>query len=177
MVLQAEIVTIVAVAAAGLAVLLLIALVVVAMRLRRLTRAYRAALDTARGEDVFEALQRQSSEIAQLRADVGVVHGNTERLRELVRGTLSKVAVVRYDAFEDMGGALSFTAALLDEHANGFVISAINGRSETRCYAKPVTRARSDYNLSREEVAAIESAMSGQKDAVLPPTGRRRRAS
>ena len=51
------------------------------------------------------------------------------------------MAVVRYDAFGDLAGALSFSAALLDDAGNGLVLSSINGRSETRTYAKGVTAA------------------------------------
>ena len=51
------------------------------------------------------------------------------------------VAVVRYDAFADMGGRLSFSAALYDDSGDGFVLSSINGRSETRTYAKALVRA------------------------------------
>ena len=71
---------------------------------------------------------------------------------------LRHVAVVRYDAFADMGGRLSFSAALYDDNGNGLVISSINGRSETRTYAKPLTGFRSDHSLSPEEQRAIEDA-------------------
>jgi hypothetical protein len=98
------------------------------------------------------------------------------QLRELQRGTLSRLGVVRYDAFDDMGGMLSFSAALLDERGDGVVISAINGRTETRCYSKPITAGTSDQNLSGEEIAAIDAAIEGRTPPrALPPEGRRRR--
>jgi hypothetical protein len=71
---------------------------------------------------------------------------------------LRNVAVVRYDAFGDMGGRLSFSAALLDDQGDGLVISSINGRSETRTYAKALVGLRSEQNLSPEEAQAIEAA-------------------
>ena len=71
---------------------------------------------------------------------------------------LRHVAVVRYDAFGDMGGRLSFSAALYDDAGNGLVISSINGRSETRTYAKPLVDLRSDHTLSPEEEQAIKAA-------------------
>ena len=71
---------------------------------------------------------------------------------------LRHVGVVRYDAFGDMGGRLSFSAALFDDEGNGLVISSINGRSETRTYAKPLLDLRSDHTLSREEEDAIRLA-------------------
>ena len=71
---------------------------------------------------------------------------------------LRHVAVVRYDAFADMGGRLSFSAALYDDRGNGLVISSINGRSETRTYAKPLVDLRSEHKLSPEEQEAIRLA-------------------
>ena len=67
--------------------------------------------------------------------------------------------MLRYDAFEDVGGRLSFSCALLDEHGTGVVLTSINGRQETRVYAKPVTAGQSTYNLSAEEEEAIRQAM------------------
>lgn len=71
---------------------------------------------------------------------------------------LRHVGVVRYDAFGDMGGALSFSAAMFDDHGDGLVISSINGRSETRTYAKALLDLRSDHALSPEEQQAIDRA-------------------
>jgi len=71
---------------------------------------------------------------------------------------LRHVAVVRYDAFGDMGGRLSFSAALYDDRGNGVVISSINGRSETRTYAKALVDLRSEHTLSPEEKDAIRLA-------------------
>jgi hypothetical protein len=71
------------------------------------------------------------------------------------------VAVVRYDAFGDMGGMLSFSAALFDDNGDGLVISSINGRSETRTYAKALVGGQSDHTLSPEEKQAITAARQG----------------
>jgi hypothetical protein len=71
---------------------------------------------------------------------------------------LRHAAVVRYDAFGDMGGRLSYSAAIYDDRGNGMVISSINGRSETRTYAKELVGLKSDHTLSPEEERAIEAA-------------------
>jgi Protein of unknown function (DUF4446) len=68
------------------------------------------------------------------------------------------VAVVRYDAFADMGGRLSFSAALFDAQGDGLVLSSINGRSETRTYAKALRAYESEHTLSPEEHQAIAEA-------------------
>ena len=77
------------------------------------------------------------------------------------------MALLRYDAFEDVGGRLSFSCALLDEHGTGVVLTSINGRQETRVYAKPVTESNSTYNLSMEEAEAIRQAMTVEAEEAV----------
>ena len=118
---------------------------------------------------------RGGSEPSGLAGDdaVGALLGKIDRLEQAVRalnaadnrqqvqieGSVRRVGVMRYDAFEDVGGRLSFSCALLDERGTGVVLTSINGRQETRVYAKPVTVGQSTYNLSREEEEAIRQAM------------------
>jgi hypothetical protein len=71
---------------------------------------------------------------------------------------LRHVGVVRYDAFQDMGGRMSFSAAFFDDNGDGIVLSSINGRTETRTYAKALIDLRSDHSLSPEEQQAIDAA-------------------
>ena len=78
----------------------------------------------------------------------------------------SHVGLVRYDAFEDVGGRLSFSCALLDDQGSGVILTSINGRQETRVYAKPVTGGVSSHNLSLEEEEAIRRALGGQQATV-----------
>ena len=146
-----------------------------ATRLTRVRRDYEIALGTDRREDLFQAVRRHVEDVARLREDLGVVHDNTEMLRDLLRDSVSRVGVFRYDAFEDMGGALSFSAAMLDERGDGVVLSTINGRTEARTYAKAIRGGQSEHHLSEEEVAAIQQALSGDKGERTGTGGRRRR--
>jgi hypothetical protein len=126
---------------------------------RKVRRAYQRFSMGSR-DDVLTLLERHINEVRALRGDVRAIERYADELRELARGAVSRVGTVRFDAFEDMGGHMSFSSALLDERGDGVVVTAINGRSDTRVYAKPVSGGRSRHNLSREEVAAIETAMS-----------------
>ena len=94
------------------------------------------------------------------------LNGTDRRQQVQIEGSVRRVGVLRYDAFEDVGGRLSFSCALLDEHGTGVVITSINGRQETRVYAKPVARGGSTYNLSLEEEEAIRQAMREDQQAV-----------
>ncbi len=68
------------------------------------------------------------------------------------------MAVVRYDAFGDVGGRLSFSAALVDDDGDGLVITSIAGRAESRAYAKGLAGGESELPLSEEETEAVRAA-------------------
>ncbi|HTC69862.1 MAG TPA: DUF4446 family protein, partial [Acidothermaceae bacterium] len=109
-------------------------------------------------ESFLAAGARQVEHVARLRAELSSVEGRMHDLRVDVADALRHVAVVRYDAFRDMGGRMSFSAALLDDAGDGLVITAIHGRAETRSYAKGVKGGTSDQQLSPEERQAIAFA-------------------
>jgi hypothetical protein len=75
---------------------------------------------------------------------------------------LRDLAVVRYDALSEMSGQLSFSVALLNALGDGVVLSSINGRSETRTYAKIVLSGNGTQPLSPEEEHAVRAARLGQ---------------
>ena len=174
--LDPELTALLAVIATAASVVLLVVVAVLGLRLRKLHRTYRAAIGPDAPDDLVKAVAEQQAAIGRIRDDLGTVHGNTETLRELQRVAISRIGLVRYDAFPDMGGMLSFSAALLDERGDGVVISAINGRQETRAYGKPLVSGDSQHNLSEEEEAAVKAALDGgRSDALATPGGKRRR--
>jgi hypothetical protein len=78
---------------------------------------------------------------------------------------LRDLAIVRYDALQEMSGQLSFSLALLNSEGDGIVLSSINGRAETRTYAKSVVGGQGTQELSPEEEEAIRLARLGQGPA------------
>jgi len=69
------------------------------------------------------------------------------------------VGVVRFNPFADKGGDQSFVLAILDDHADGVVVSSLHGRTDVRVYAKPIVGGQSTYTLGAEEKEAIARAM------------------
>ena len=131
---------------------------------RRVRASYRVFSQGSR-DDVLTLLQRHIQEVRALRGDVGALRDHSYGVRDLLAGAISRVHTVRYDAFDDMGGHLSFSTAFLDEHGDGMVITAINGRTDTRVYAKAVRAGRSSHHLSEEEERTIRKALeSGKRD-------------
>lgn len=90
------------------------------------------------------------------------VTAEIQALRTDTATALRHVAVVRYDAFGDMGGHLSWSLALLDDEGDGVVLTSIHGRSDSRTYAKNVTGWSASQQLSPEESEAIGFARSPQ---------------
>ncbi|NLH98873.1 MAG: DUF4446 family protein [Chthonomonadales bacterium] len=80
--------------------------------------------------------------------------------REL-QGCVQHIGVVRFDAFDDVGGQQSFACALLDRHRNGVVISGIYARSDLRVYAKRLDRGVPNVPLTKEETEAVAQAAAG----------------
>jgi hypothetical protein len=111
-------------------------------------------------------LEGQARSIQRLEAAVRSLSGTDHRQEQLIEGAVRHVGLLRYDAFEDVGGRLSFSCALLDDHGSGVVVTSINGRQDTRVYAKPITEGKSQYNLSEEEEEAIRQALAGPREAV-----------
>jgi len=127
-------------ALAFLALLLaVVACVLAALAFRRTTRA---------SDDGEEPLPE---DVLGLRQEVAA-------LRREAKDALRHLAVVRYDAFGDMGGHLSWSLALLDDGGHGVVITSIHGRSEARTYAKSISSWTCAQPLSPEEDEAIAHA-------------------
>ena len=103
----------------------------------------------------------QQAGIETVPEDVLGLRQEVAALRAEARGALRHLAVVRYDAFDDMGGHLSWSLALLDDSGDGVVLTSIHGRSDARTYAKNVTAWRSEQQLSPEELDAITNAKAG----------------
>ena len=84
----------------------------------------------------------------------------TKRIDNLLQLAITRVAVIRFCAFEDMGSDLSYAVALLDSHNDGVVLTSIFGREDSRSYAKPIKNGKSEYTLTKEEEQALKEAMS-----------------
>lgn len=112
------------------------------------------------------ALEGHARSLRRLEGAIRQMAQQNRALAEQARGAIQLVSLVRYDAFAEMGGRLSFSCALLDERGDGVVITSINGRQDTRVYAKPVRGGRSSHNLSDEEEQAIRQALEGPREAV-----------
>ena len=134
-----------------LAVALSIAALVVAVRSARARAPHAPTLDgepfgASSGTERVEPGDDAASSLARLQTDLAA--------------SLRHVAVVRYDAFDDVTGRQSFSLAMLDDHGDGVVITSLASRTDARLFAKAV-QSHSASGLTPEEQQAIDVAARG----------------
>jgi hypothetical protein len=134
--------------ALALVVLLIVAVAALALAVVALRRTSRTARRLAR---------RNPDEVP---TDVEGLRREVQALRVEAGDALRHLSVVRYDAFGDMGGHLSWSLALLDDGGNGVVLTSIHGRSEARTYAKNIASWSCEQALSPEEEEALKFVRS-----------------
>jgi hypothetical protein len=154
---------VIALAAGAVALLSLIVVLVLMRRLRRLRTAQRTVLGESGERDLIAHAQSLQSGFEELRR---LVQSTAERLEERLTAnerrlgrTISKTAVVRYDAYGEMSGRQSSSMALLDDSGSGVVLSSILHREQARMYVKGVREGQSEFELSPEENEAIDTAL------------------
>lgn len=125
---------------------------------RRLLKRYRLLLGGPRGRELDHLLVQQAGQIAELQGQLAALQTQVQGQAEAALGHIQHLGLVRFQAFPDMGSDLSFSAALLDAHQNGLVITSLFGRSESRIYGKPIRNGTSTYTLTDEEKQAIARA-------------------
>ena len=141
----------------GMIVILLIILVAVmavvtvsmSIRLSRLTRRYRLFMKGKDGQSMEKAFGQKFREIEKL-----MKQGKT----------LTRYGIVKYDAFDDVGGKLSFALAMLDRSNTGFILNAIHSRDNCFLYIKEIVKGESYIMLSDEEIRALQQAVSTEEE-------------
>jgi Protein of unknown function (DUF4446) len=129
------------------------------LALRRVRRAQLVLLGSGR-EDLVDFAVSLQSRIDTLHGSVDQIAAGLAQVDRRVDDTVSKTAIVRYDAYANSGGHQSASVAMLDSARTGVVLSAIQGRDYARIYIKELDRGRASVALSPEEQEAVERAMS-----------------
>ncbi|HEY1563656.1 MAG TPA: DUF4446 family protein [Gaiellaceae bacterium] len=153
---------VIAIAAAAVAVLGVAIALALHLRLRRV-RAAQLTLIGSGGGDLVDFAVSLQGRIDGVHRALDDLAATLARLERRVDSTVSGLAVVRYDAYENTGGHQSASVALLDASRSGVVLSAIQGRDYARIYVKELDDGRAAVSLSPEEEQAVERAMKSQQ--------------
>lgn len=136
-------------------------------QIRRLRRQYRSLLGDRGPSDrsLEEVLQHHLANVKMALEKVAALEVEVKRLRRRTQVSALRPGMVKFNAFSDTGGEMSFSLALLDHDLTGAVITSMYGRNESFVYAKPVERGKSSFNMTNEEVEAIERTRQVDKGA------------
>jgi uncharacterized protein DUF4446 len=151
----------IAIAAAAAAVVGIVIALALHLRVRRV-RAGQLTLLGSGSSDLVDFAVSLQGRIDRLHGGVDEVTAALGRLERRLDSTVSRLAVVRYDAYENTGGHQSASVALLNGSRSGVVLSAIQGRDYARIYVKELDDGRAAVSLSPEEQEAVERAMKSQ---------------
>jgi hypothetical protein len=152
----------IAIAAGVVAVIGLAIALMLHLRLRRV-RAAQLTLQGSGGGDLVDFAVSLQGRVDALHREIADLTAALGRLERRVDTTVSRLAVVRYDAYEKSGGHQSASVALLDASRSGVVLTAIQGRDYARIYVKELDDGRAAVSLSPEEQEAVERAMKRQR--------------
>lgn len=145
-------------AVAGVVLLVwLIMLTVLTVKQQRFLRTFTQGVTK---RDLKTVLQHIASSLKTAGGEINGLHEQLEQVMKADRKHLQKVGFVRFNPFGDTGGDQSFCVCFLDDHDNGVVITSLHSREQTRIYAKPIKKGKTEgVQFSREETEAVSLAL------------------
>ena len=147
----------------GLGVIVLIMLGIMinqALKLNYMKKRYRKMMAGVDGANLERMLMGHIDEVKKVVEKNEQLDAENKRIDALLQTAITRVGVVRFRAFDDMGSDLSYAVAMLDSHNNGVILSSIFGREDSRSYVKPIENGNSSYTMTEEEEKALNDAMS-----------------
>ena len=151
-------------------VLILIAFVIIIIlfiRQNTLMNKYRSFMRGRGGKSIEDILRKRIDEIDKLKENDAYISKRLKYLEQSVNRSYQKCGIVKYDAFKEMGGKLSFAYALLNDENSGYIINSIHSREGCYTYIKEIIKGESFIALSEEENEAFEIARQAGLSAEL----------
>ncbi|MBR5337615.1 MAG: DUF4446 family protein [Lachnospiraceae bacterium] len=144
---------------AGLILILLILLIVNLAKTSGLKKKYNKFMEGRDGASLEEIISNTYEKYDDLSRTVDANTTNIEKIIANLKITYQKMGLVKYDAFNEMGGKLSFSLALLDKENNGFIINSMHSREGCYTYVKEIVKGESYIVLAEEEREALDEAL------------------
>ena len=143
-----------------LMVFVLLYLVRVSMKLSRFLKRYKIFMRGKDGVSLEKAFSQKFLEVDRLIEVTKNQYIEINKIKDILARTTNKIGIVKYDAFPDVGGKLSFALAMLDESNSGFVLNAIHSREGCYTYIKEIVKGESYIVLGQEEKEALRQAVN-----------------
>lgn len=144
----------------GIVLLLLLLFFILLIRQNGLIKKYREFMKGDKDVTTMEQLiESRLNEIERLEIKNDALVKKIIEMEDVLLGTYQKMAIVKYDAFREMGGNLSFVLAMLDKNDNGFLLNSVHSRDACYTYIKEVIKGNAKTELSEEEKEALREAV------------------
>ena len=142
-----------------LQVVLIVLLIILNNKYRYLQKSYTTFMKGRNGKSLEKSIFKKFEELEEI-ADL--VNENKEKIKDIskkMEGHYQKAGIVKYDAFNEMGGNLSFALTMLDQNNNGWIFNAMHSREGCYTYIKEIVKGESYIELSEEEQQCLEKAI------------------
>lgn len=140
-------------------IILLLIVIVLCVNLAKLSKRYKKFMGGKNAKSLEKDIMGLYEDNRLIKASMEKNRKDIENLYRKLEGTFQKIGIVKYDAFDQMGGKLSFSLALLDENDNGFILNSVHSAEGCYSYTKEIKNGLCDISLGDEEKKALDLAM------------------
>lgn len=148
---------------AGVVAVLLLALLIyigiLNRRVSRLNKKYEFFMQDETGKSMEAKLREDVAHLHELQDSMELIHKTPKDILAVQNHCFRKIGFVKYNAFDNIGNNLSFAFTVLDGKNDGFCLSSVYGRNESRIFAKPIVDGKCLYGMSEEEKESLDNAL------------------
>ena len=147
---------------AALVIILIILMIVNGVRMAKLKKSYRAFMEGKDGHSLEDILLKRFQQMEDVLSSEEENKAKIQMVLDHLDHTYQKVGLVKYNAFNEMGGKLSFSLALLNRKNDGFILNAMHSREGCLTYIKEIIDGNSIIMLADEEKEALDMALKNE---------------
>ena len=130
------------------------------LKIKKLMKRYEDFMNGKDSDNLAEAIEENFKQMNELQQNYEESQKAIEETLQGIKSTFHKMGIVKYDAFKEMGGNLSFTLCLLDDENTGFILNTMHGRDSSYTYIKEIIKGEAYATLGEEEKEALEKAIN-----------------
>ena len=142
------------------AIIFLVVVFLQNLKIKKLMNRYEAFMNGKDADNLAEAIEENFKQMSELQENYESSQKAIEETLQGIKSTFHKMGIVKYDAFKEMGGNLSFTLCLLDDMNTGFILNTMHGRDSSYTYIKEIIKGEAYATLGEEEKEALEKAIN-----------------
>lgn len=133
-------------------------------RISKLMKRYEAFMEGKDATNLADAIEENFQQMEKLESSYQDAEVKMDKALSGITSTFHKLGIVKYDAFKEMGGNLSFALCLLDDNNNGFILNTMHGRESSYTYIKEIENGTAYSTLGEEEKQALQKAISSDEE-------------